>query len=872
MSNPTQSHHQPLIRSTRSSSSSSSQSIDIIIDDQFRGSTTTTTTTNSSNRPIAIDRDRASSSIRRLLSTPSKILFFVLSRRKLSLFLLSLIPILLCLSSLSLIAIRRGLIDIPIYHPNSSSISTLNLIDHRYISSSAHHLSSHLIDWFDSVPDRLSPYLSPLHAPFSLGRHSNLSSSSSSSSPPPSFLQLLHLQSPHPILHLLLKSRQSWKSTLRSQPTSLERARLDYRKAFHPLKPPPGFDQWYQFACDRNFTLINSFDGLMADLAPFRNLTPAELIRRTRELIRIPGITHVRIDSKSFVQVQSPSGRFAAGQALKQIIDRIITQSNFKLPPIDLAINEHTEARILPRQTRPLTGQEFYFLNDSVRKQYQLQDPEREPSLAGFKPEWGRDGNVWDAYRRACPPDSSARRLVETVRSAESQTGAVAAGGGLSSTSSTQTHLSSNRPTRLRALHPVGTAPLPSPRELTFLSDLESVVSFCDRPSTHHLHSAFFADQRSIEHLYPLFSPSKPQGFSDILIPSYYHYSPTLEYVYEADMRSGRNSTPTDSDWNDKANKMYWRGKLTRGANTPPGHTSSFQKQRLVKLVSNDTGPAASLTSTAHKQGVTDPSWRAETSRVLVYLNVTSESLLSVSAPATTIDPLLLDIAMACDPNAGECQELSQHGYHVQPPAPISEVWKAKMALDLDDTGFSPSFGALMESRSALVKMSVHQEFWRDWIQPWYHFIPLSSSYAELHNLITFFLGVPDALKDQMSPIKSTSPINQNNLSQNLNDQKLRRRSIIPEGNQTLAGPNADNLKQNTLASDGQTADPRERDPGLEAFDSDDELRKIGENGRDWKLRHLRQEDMEVYVFRLLIEWARILNPDSSSSSIHQTT
>lgn len=778
--------------------------------------------------------------------------------RKCNLLLLTLVPIAICLSSLTFIAFKQTHAT----SPSPARISIKLFDQHQRLKSQAKQLSSDLLSWLDSVPNPLR------------------SSASPDSDPDNPLLTPPDDHSPHPILPLLLSARQAWQSTLQSQPLSLQQARIDYHQKFYPLQPPPGFDQWFQFARLHNFTLINRFDGLMSDLQPFRQLSPAELTRRTQELVKIPGITLVKINSDSTVQISTPSGRFAAGHALQQIIDHIHAQSDFKLPPLELAINEHSEARVLPRQTRPLTGEEFHYLSDQDRKIYDQHDPEKKPSLTGFKPQWGQDGNVWDAYRRACPADSAARRLVETIRSAESLTGAVAAGGGLSSMSSTQTHLSMNRPTRLRALHPVGTAPLPSRRELTFLSELESAASFCERPSTHRLHSAFFADQRSIEHLYPLFSPSKPQGFADILIPSYYHYSPRAEFVYESDYKAGRNSTPADMPWNQKANKMYWHGKLTRGADTPPGHMSSFQKQRLVKLVSNDTESTASLSSMAHKQGETDPSWRSETSRVLVSLNVTSQNLLSVSAPATVVDPLMLDIAMACDPKAGECHELHKQGYHIQPPAPLSECWKAKMTLDLDDAGFSPRFSALMESRSAVVKMSVHQEFWRDWVQPWYHFIPLSSSYAELHNLVTFFMGIPDILKEQMLPIKKE-----------IKRKKLEKRSVIPdetrqdqrpegedEGtkqSEEAAGADGEALrseqqKNQTALPDGANQEQQGQEKaaiGLEGFDADDELRKIAENGRDWKLRHLRQEDMEVYLFRLLIEWARILDPDSSSTT-----
>ena len=40
----------------------------------------------------------------------------------------------------------------------------------------------------------------------------------------------------------------------------------------------------------------------------------------------------------------------------------------------------------------------------------------------------------------------------------------------------------------------------------------------------------------------------------------------------------------------------------------------------------------------------------------------------------------------------------------------------------------------------------------------------------------------------------------------------------------------------------------------------DCEGEKIAEEGREWALRVLRKEDMEVYMFRLLLEWGRIVD------------
>lgn len=44
-------------------------------------------------------------------------------------------------------------------------------------------------------------------------------------------------------------------------------------------------------------------------------------------------------------------------------------------------------------------------------------------------------------------------------------------------------------------------------------------------------------------------------------------------------------------------------------------------------------------------------------------------------------------------------------------------------------------------------------------------------------------------------------------------------------------------------------------------LDGDAELRKIAKAGRHWKFTHGRKVDMEVYVYRLCLEWGR-LNAD----------
>lgn len=77
-----------------------------------------------------------------------------------------------------------------------------------------------------------------------------------------------------------------------------------------------------------------------------------------------------------------------------------------------------------------------------------------------------------------------------------------------------------------------------------------------------------------------------------------------------------------------------------------------------------------------------------------------------------------------------------------------------------------------------------------------YHFLPLSSSYTELHNLVAFFVGIPRQLATAARAIQ---------------------RPVLP-----------------SFASD------------LDGFNADRELKRVADAGREWKKRHMRKADMEV--------------------------
>lgn len=177
----------------------------------------------------------------------------------------------------------------------------------------------------------------------------------------------------HPILPLLTAASIKWSALLSSQSTTFDKASKAYRSRYS-LPPPRDFDKWFAFATQgRNHTLVDEYDSLMADLLPFRSLSPRELRRRTVELAQLPGMSIVSIRS-GVAQVHSKSGKYAPAVAFQQMLGAFVRD----LPDMDIAINEKPEGRVLPRRERTV-----------LMEDYGLDEQERMPSE--FKSGLSRD-------------------------------------------------------------------------------------------------------------------------------------------------------------------------------------------------------------------------------------------------------------------------------------------------------------------------------------------------------------------------------------------------------------------------------------------------------------------------------------------------
>ncbi|KAF8879824.1 glycosyltransferase family 90 protein [Infundibulicybe gibba] len=564
----------------------------------------------------------------------------------------------------------------------------------------------------------------------------------------------------HPIPKLIEEAEASYRKKLGRQSKTLKAAVTEYKRRYG-RDPPRGFGDWWKFAQEHDVKMVDEYDGLVRDLAPFWTLSGEELRRRAYQVGNLPSIDLVRIKDGKASTVNIAKGFedsevSARASGFRSMLGKYESKC---LPDMDFPINAKAEGRVLvpwEHQTHlNLTKQD-----SSAGIESMLGGP--------FVPDWGSDGNVWEAWRRTCEPGTAARRLFSSLRDTFS--------------APTTNYLSSS-----------GSGP---GGDFSFMAQTSFNLDFCNRPYAHYTQGHFFSDWRTIPALYPVFSPARAKGFLDIKIPSHYYYGSTQRYTYGWDPINLelKDVDHMEVPWEQKLDKIFWRGATTGGGNHPPGFSAQYQRHRFLRAASSHSKANRTIT-------FADPP--------------TTTNYVSAPVPIAELNDAIMDTAFvkALSPESypGGLKALMED-HRFGDSVPLGKHWSYKYLVDLDGMSYSGRFMAFLASDSVPVKSTIYDEFFSDWIQPWVHFIPLSSSYKEIYNIHAFFSGpIPAALE----AINSTQ----------------------------LDMP------------------PEKRRP----IDGDRRLRRIARAGKHWKQTIGRTVDMEAYVYRLCLEWARLWADDRDS-------
>ncbi|GKT90814.1 capsular associated protein [Colletotrichum tofieldiae] len=146
-----------------------------------------------------------------------------------------------------------------------------------------------------------------------------------------------------------------------------------------------------------------------------------------------------------------------------------------------------------------------------------------------------------------------------------------------------------------------------------------------------------------------------------------------------------------------------------------------------------------------------------------------------------------------------ECDWLAPH-LSVVNATPMAEQFSSKFLPDADGYSFSGRFRAFLMSTSVPLKATVYAEWHDDRLTPWLHFVPLDNTFQDLYGVLDFFTDGDDEPQESWGVHKV-----------------LGKKSK-----------------------------------------GDDAARWIAEQGKEWAEKVLRREDMRLYVWRLLLEFARL--------------
>ncbi|KAF8624337.1 hypothetical protein AX17_007165 [Amanita inopinata Kibby_2008] len=571
-----------------------------------------------------------------------------------------------------------------------------------------------------------------------------------------------HTFAQHPIPKLMEDAEAQFKKKLNSQSKTLKAAVAEYKRRYK-RNPPKGFDEWFRFAVQNNVKMVDEYNGLMEDLEPFWAISGEELRRRSRQVAALPSIDLVLIEDGEAKAVSVLKDGFyhmeanARADGFAQMLHRFVK----KLPDMAFPVNAIAEGRVLvPWEYRAYPNTTLQDSSGGI-----------ETMLGGpFRHDWGNDGSVWEAWRRTCDPSSSARRLYSSLRNF---------------TTKANNYFSSGNG------GPGG--------DFKFVRDTSTQLDFCAYPHAHYMQGHFFSDWRTIPALYPVFSPAKARGFMDIRIPSHYYYGSTPSYTYGWDSVNLelKDVDTMEVPWEKKIDKIFWRGATTGGGSHPPGFAPRYQRHRFLRMASDTSDTNRSVT-------YADPP-------------TSSTNFVTTQVAVDKLNHEIMDTAFTKAVSPGSYPgglEAMEAAHRFGDAVPLGQHWSYRYLVDLDGMSYSGRFMAFLASDSVPIKSTVYKEFYSDWIQPWVHFIPLSTSYKEIYNIYSYFTG----------PTKS----------------------MLEAANSTLA----------------EIAISERR-----STEGDKRLRRIARAGKQWKGTMGRKVDMEVYLYRLCLEWARLWADDRDAMS-----
>ena len=502
--------------------------------------------------------------------------------------------------------------------------------------------------------------------------------------------------STHPIPKLISSAREEFQRTLLAQSKTLRQAALEYERRYR-IHPPPFFDRWYEFVTENNLQLVDEFDQISEFLLPFWALAPKAIRKRTKEALGSDDfLMGVVIRNGSVVTVER------GGEWQQEAITGMLQKFVHYLPDMDIAFNLHDESRvILPHEDLARMSEKARTVympralafkspgNQWSTKPLDLSNKNIEPfGITPFN-EYAHQF-TWTTSRLSCPENTPARTLTYDDELVPDNVTAYAIG------------------------------------ELGFIYNKTAFTDVCLSPSLQDSFGFFNRPNAfSVVHdLIPIFSPSKISSFQDILYPSPWYWADKVS----------RNAT-LDPSWDEKTDKMYWRGTTTSGY-SQDGTWHRQHRQRLLEQLNKPK--VAKVMEYRTDYGNSQAGWHVKEVRQQDY-----EDLFDVH----------FTFIGQCSPE--DC-DVQRDYFDMYEDEDYQLAWRNKYLLDVDGNAFSGRFHTFLQSRSLTFKLALFREWHDDWLKQWAHYIPWSVRGGEHLETVRYFANEEEG-KSQAQQIAADS-------------------------------------------------------------------------------------------------------------------
>ncbi|KAG6020425.1 hypothetical protein E4U19_006366 [Claviceps sp. Clav32 group G5] len=535
----------------------------------------------------------------------------------------------------------------------------------------------------------------------------------------------------HPVEHLAQTAEHEFRTTLDRQSKTLEEAVREYRRRYK-LAPPPHFDKWVEFAMENGVQLVDEFDTIHELITPFWGLSPRTIRSRAQEALgHDNGLLGIAIRGHKIAFVDNAHGPKWQQEATVDMMVKFLQY----LPDMDLAFNIHDEPRVVIPH------------DDLARLIRKAKTEDMASSFANPRPV--------DAFATSVPD-------LETTRFTKAKKTRFRAAAHQPTWTTSRMSCPPDSAARILDDAALGDdAARYALTEAGFVANSTALADICLSPSLSQTHGFFDRPNGyNVAHdLFPIFSQSKMSSYSDIIYPSPWYWSGKVTY-----------NEAKDFLWNDKDAQLYWRGSTTGGFGRD-GSWKRHHRQRLVQKLNH--APQADVLDT-----VDDGNQTREASSDEVLRQVQSSEV-----------DALLNVRFShvgqCDP--ADCQAQIKH-FGVKDMVDMDNAWRYRFLLDMDGNAFSGRFYALLQSRSQVFKQAIFQEWHRERLKPWVHYVPMSMRGHDWVELVRFYSSPSNTRAEAMARASS-----------------------------------------------------------------------------DWAGKTLRKVDMEAWFFRLLLEYARVVDDDRAS-------